>query len=233
VISQVRQDDALKELNAIVIEDAAGNRQQLYFGTGGGRVGALDQFEMPPIPPRGIFDARYSSGRFAEFADGSDAREIPISISSESYPISISLNSRITGGCSVSLLIDGNETNFDGANVAVVAGPLSRVVLKLTPSDVQKPADIQLEQNYPNPFNPATVIRYYLPSEEKVTLRIYDILGRVAATLVNGIEGGGNKSVEWNAVNFSSGIYFYRLDAVSTTDPAKSFTRTKRMFLIK
>jgi flagellar hook assembly protein FlgD len=97
---------------------------------------------------------------------------------------------------------------------------------------VNVPFTFKLDQNYPNPFNPATSIRYTLPSQSRVKLQILDVLGQVVATLVDGEQSAGLQFAAWSA-NVSSGIYFYRMEAVSTNDPAKRFVDVKRMTLIK
>ena len=75
------------------------------------------------------------------------------------------------------------------------------------------PINSNLLQNYPNPFNPTTTISYELPKSTYVKLSIYDITGRLVETLVNEHKNAGYYSVNWNAANVSSGIYFYRIDA--------------------
>ena len=75
------------------------------------------------------------------------------------------------------------------------------------------PKEFKLEQNFPNPFNPTTTIQYQLPVSSKVTLKIYDILGSEVKTLVNEEQEAGYKEVKFNASNFASGIYIYRLQA--------------------
>ncbi len=75
------------------------------------------------------------------------------------------------------------------------------------------PLAFNLEQNYPNPFNPSTQIRYSIPKESKVTLEVFDVLGRKVSTLVNETKLSGEYSVVFNASNLSSGIYIYRLTA--------------------
>jgi len=86
--------------------------------------------------------------------------------------------------------------------------------------------EYKLSQNYPNPFNPTTKINFAIPKSGFVTLKIYDILGREIKTLVNEIKQAGNYTVDFNASEFSSGVYFYRLEA-------GAFSETKRMLMIK
>ncbi|HED36873.1 MAG TPA: T9SS type A sorting domain-containing protein, partial [Ignavibacteria bacterium] len=87
----------------------------------------------------------------------------------------------------------------------------------------------------PNPFNPSTVISYSIPSvgasrDVSVLIRVFDVLGREVATLVNKEQPAGNYKVTFNATHLSSGIYFYR---ISATGEAGSFIQTKKMILLK
>jgi hypothetical protein len=95
------------------------------------------------------------------------------------------------------------------------------------------PENFALRQNYPNPFNPATVLEYSLPVDSYVSLRVFDVLGREVALLVNGMVPAGEKSAEWDASGAAGGIYFCRLDATDATRPAKTFTQTRKMLLIR
>jgi hypothetical protein len=88
------------------------------------------------------------------------------------------------------------------------------------------PASYELSQNYPNPFNPTTVISYQLSAVSEVNLKIYDLLGREVAILVDEVKPAGTYSVRWEASHFSSGVYFYRLQA-------GHFVDTKKLVLIK
>ena len=88
------------------------------------------------------------------------------------------------------------------------------------------PGEFSLEQNYPNPFNPSTKIKFTLPSKASVVLKVFNILGKEIATLVNGEQDAGNYTVEFDASTLKSGVYFYRLEA-------GSFTETKKMILMK
>jgi hypothetical protein len=78
------------------------------------------------------------------------------------------------------------------------------------------PEEFVLEQNYPNPFNPTTEIAYVLPERGHVTLEIFNHLGQKVATLVDGTQSEGYKTVQWNAGPFASGIYYCRLRAKDT-----------------
>jgi hypothetical protein len=117
-------------------------------------------------------------------------------------------------------------------NFRVVVGKKSYVTqnnagVALTPSSMK------LYANYPNPFNPETVIRYTVPDASAsytVTLKIFNVLGQEIATLVNGQKSAGYYEVKWNALQQSSGIYFYRL---SITDGSKTFQDIKKMVLMK
>jgi hypothetical protein len=86
--------------------------------------------------------------------------------------------------------------------------------------------DYKLSQNYPNPFNPTTKINFSIPKSGLTTLKVYDILGKEVATLINGFQNAGNYVVDFNASNLASGAYFYRLEV-------NGFVNTKKMLLIK
>jgi hypothetical protein len=88
------------------------------------------------------------------------------------------------------------------------------------------PSAFELGQNYPNPFNPVTKINFQLPVDDFVTLNIYDVTGRVVATLVNENIKAGYHTVEFNGSNFASGVYFYRI----LTERA---SQVKKMLMIK
>ncbi len=86
-------------------------------------------------------------------------------------------------------------------------------------------------QNYPNPFNPTTMINYYIPVSGNVQLKIYNVLSQEVAILVNGYQGTGNHSIEFDAGKLTSGIYFYKLQAKGVDGSA--FTSTRKMMLMK
>jgi len=95
---------------------------------------------------------------------------------------------------------------------------------------VGAPDKFNLAQNYPNPFNPATNINYDLPFDSKVSIKIFDMTGREISSLVNQVQPAGYYSVNFNASNLASGIYFYSINAEGGS---KSFVKSMKMVLVK
>ena len=91
---------------------------------------------------------------------------------------------------------------------------------------IKTPTDFALSQNYPNPFNPSTQIKFTLPSNSAVKLKVYNLIGEVVKELVNSNLSAGTYTIDFRAENLSSGIYFYRLEAGNTV-------QTKKMTLLK
>ena len=124
----------------------------------------------------------------------------------------------------------------------VVLYAMDNVNLTMTPSSVTSVGDpgailtsFALNQNYPNPFNPTTQITYALAAPGVVSLQIYNVLGQVVATLVNGNSGAGTFNVTWNGKDdlgrpAASGVYIYRLHATAGTT---EFTQARKMLLLK
>ncbi|MBX2991000.1 MAG: T9SS type A sorting domain-containing protein [Bacteroidetes bacterium] len=104
---------------------------------------------------------------------------------------------------------------YDGSNIITDVRPTNEL-----------PGTFALEQNYPNPFNPSTTIKFSMPQTSEVTLKVYDMLGREVATLVNDVKPMGTYEVTWNAANLASGIYYYRM-------AAGSFGDVKKLILLK
>jgi len=99
------------------------------------------------------------------------------------------------------------------------------------PNITLTPTEFSLSQNYPNPFNPTTKITYAIPVEGKVTMKVFDLTGREIMSLVNEPKHVGFHTVDFNGSNFSSGVYFYKINVESTKE--KNYQATKRMVLIK
>ena len=100
------------------------------------------------------------------------------------------------------------------------------IVVTVTDLENEIPTEFSLSQNYPNPFNPTTKIKYALPEAGYVNLKVYDMLGQEVAELINEVKSAGEYEVQFNASDFPSGIYIYRLQA-------EKFTEFKKMSLVK
>jgi hypothetical protein len=199
----------------IIFTDASGSSYTLYAVKG---MVDLSRYELPPLPPEGMFDIRYSSGRVAEdintSAQGINMRGI-------TYPVKIKVE-----GMGIKLQdATGKEinTNIGSGEEITVSNP---AINKLMVSGEVIPDKYSLDQNYPNPFNPSTTINFALPEAAEVTLTIYNTLGQKVAELVNSKLEAGNYSYEWNARNVSTGMYIYEL----RTD---KFVSVKKMLLLK
>jgi hypothetical protein len=128
----------------------------------------------------------------------------------------------------------GSENTLKGCVInSVLYGDTTNVV------DVEDernpiPTEFKLEQNYPNPFNPSTKISWQSPISSWQTLKVYDVLGREVATLVDEYRDAGRYEVEYDASQLPSGVYFYQLKVGDpSTGSGQSFVESKKMILIK
>jgi hypothetical protein len=99
-------------------------------------------------------------------------------------------------------------------------------IIGINPICGEVPSKFSLSQNYPNPFNPTTTIKFDIPKSSEVKISIYDITGKELEVLVNEKLQAGTYQTTWNASNFSSGVYFYRLQT-------EDFSETKKLILLK
>jgi hypothetical protein len=110
--------------------------------------------------------------------------------------------------------------------VSVIPTALKIELVDDPPEDIASPGKFELDQNYPNPFNPRTIINYELPITNYVELSIYNTNGKKVTTLVSARKSAGSYQVEWDASEFSSGLYYYQITA-------GDFQQTRKMLLIK
>ena len=134
--------------------------------------------------------------------------------------------------------IEESEEVYDAAAILNSAGALYTqngiVILEsLTGGDMivpvedfKAPSEFSLSRNFPNPFNPVTVISFSLPYECSVNLTVYNVSGKKIAVIVDNVFSAGAHSVEWDASRFSSGVYFYKIEA-------GKFVDTKKLLLLK
>ena len=111
-------------------------------------------------------------------------------------------------------------------SVSLFGSGIDTTTVGIRPDFTYIPTEFSLAQNYPNPFNPVTVIRFALPNPSDVSLVVFNIKGQEVALLINGNMPIGNHRVSWDASNFSSSIYFYRLRV-------EGFVQTRKMLLLK
>jgi len=149
------------------------------------------------------------------------------------YPDSLRLRIKTSGGVPNGLYtvrVQGNGPNgtpvherFININVGFV-GIINNSKI---------PDGFNLYQNYPNPFNPATVINFDLPVNGKVSLKVFDILGKEVITLLDKNMASGKFDIDFDASEFTSGLYFYKLTVVPDDPSTGEFTAIKKMLLIK
>jgi hypothetical protein len=178
-------------------------------------------YEFPPMSLDGMFDVRYSNGKFAESLE----EEKVILINSDYYPVTIKtegVHLKIRDGRDNRLL---DEIIEDGKEFEITDSRIKSIrVMKILVNEI--PFTYKLYQNYPNPFNPRTTIKFSILKNEHVSLKIYNSLGEEIAELVNKFLPAGSYSHEWNTEDLSSGIYFYKIES-------GNFTDTKKMILLK
>ncbi len=235
--------ETIQKSNTLIVRDKLGNQQELRFTLDNlveDEPSNFSLFELPPLPPKGIFDVRFSNNQTMNlFVRGVRNQSIDVLLQSYIPPLEISWNvSEDNSG--PSYLISGKNINMaklqqlQGTGEILINNPLVTQLTLMSINDrVDKmlPNSYSLQQNYPNPFNPSSMINFELPTDSKVSLKVYDLLGRVVNTLVDNQDyEAGYQQVVFNAGNLASGMYFYRLTAQSE---GKTFTDVKKMLLLK
>ncbi|MBI1806905.1 MAG: T9SS type A sorting domain-containing protein [Ignavibacteria bacterium] len=231
----------LDKMSSLRFSTSEGDDQKIYFTSDQKQQTQKSFYQLPPPAPESVFDVRFmpqSTNNFGSLAAiidnlGDAPQSFPISIRSASYPLKVRWNIldgstqyRLESSTGDSYLLNGT------GEVTISKGPMdpqtstATFVLKAS-----VPISYKLEQNYPNPFNNSTVIGFSLPSESHVRLVIYNILGAKVVSLVDRSMKEGKYSIPFDASKLASGVYFYKLDAVSSM--GKVFTSVHRMVLLK
>jgi hypothetical protein len=123
--------------------------------------------------------------------------------------------------------LTADATNlYAGTNDGVWFRPVSELFTSVGTSSAQSPTAFELFQNYPNPFNPTTKIQFTIVNRQLTTIKVFDLLGKEVATLVNEVKEPGTYTVQFDGSKLPSGVYFYRLQA-------GNFVQTKRILLLK
>ncbi len=208
VIAEIQSEK--ENWGKIIITDKNGRTSTLYAA----ETVSSDLFEMPPAPPAGIFDARFSTGKSAEDLSISQR----IELNSAAYPVKITLS-----GVHANISSDNFNSWVNDGNSVTITDPSVRYI---NITEFTNPVNYELAQNYPNPFNPSTTIKFSIPEKARVAVRIFNSLGEEVESLLNRDLDAGAYEYEFDAAGLSSGIYFYQLEA-------GSFTQTKKMILMK
>ncbi len=187
--------------------------------------GGIDEYD----PDTGEFRRTLSTSGYAGLAGAANREaewlvESPDQVNipaADSAYISLNICAQDTGHHSASILLASNDPDASEVTIAV-----DLVVFTGVDQENTLPTEYSLYYNYPNPFNPSTTIRYDLPKQSSVSLKIYNVLGEEVAALVNSEQMAGRYKVTWNADRFASGIYIYRVQA-------GDFVAVKKMILVK
>jgi len=200
----------------IRIADNNGNESVLYVAADGLET---SDFALPPVPPAGIFDARFASNSYV----GNMANQLEtIVLNSAAFPVTIAAE-----GLDVRI-----QDSLTGKIVDRVIRANSSVQLhnpaitSLLISEESIPETFDLFQNYPNPFNPSTTIKFNLPEAGRVKLSVYNIRGELVTELIDKEMKAGSHNFEFNATQYATGVYIYRITA-------GEFHAVRKMLLIK
>ncbi len=227
----LKVSEILNRCYSLLIKNPSGDECRLYVTDS---LADSQDFSLPPAPPGESFDARFASGRMLESLGSASEKTFALRVTSA--PVSLEwsapamsfrpLHASLKSGSRVTALGEGKEVFVKNSQELFVK--VSRGAY---------PEKFSLGQNYPNPFNPSTSIPFSLQSRAKVSITIYDLLGREVKVLVNEFFDGGEHETVWDGAGrrgdpVSSGIYFCRMTAVVTTD-GSSFARTLKMVVVR
>lgn len=180
----------------------------------------LSFYMLPPVPPEGMFDIRFRSGRMVEQLSSSVHT---ILMKDLEYPVKVRVENM-----SINLKDDsGQKVNTDlsnGSEFTIYNSSVNKLLIQS--GRLVTPNNFYLGQNYPNPFNPATTIKYSIPFESNVNISLYNVLGELILTLVDRDLKPGHYEYTLNASDLSSGVYLYRL-------VAGDFVETRKMILLR
>jgi hypothetical protein len=201
------------------IADRSGREAVLQFARSDGGRG----ISLPPVPPAGCFDVRYSDGTALARPNRAGPNRVAVRIATTEYPVVISWNGYdeiFSAGITI-----GNRRYPLRSPGTVVVSEGTAVSISFLEEDVV-PSAYQLRQNYPNPWNPETVIEYGLPSAVHVRLEIINMLGEEVRMLVDQEQSAGFHSVTLDGASMSSGVYLFKITA-------GSYSEVKKMILMR
>ena len=227
----------LDELNdqsvSIHVQQSENNLQTLFLAYKGDRL-TRDEFafSLPPVPPTGSPDVRFANDVYA--VSGISG---VLELQQTGEPLSLTLEE----GHKATLSVASSEKHLytihlTGGKPHILPAEAVTTEIQLTTTDPyasEVPEDFALAQNTPNPFNPTTLIQYSLPVDARVDIAVYNMLGQKVAGLQNGLQKAGTYALPFDASSLSSGIYLYRITAVSRNGDVPPFQSVRKMTLLK
>lgn len=221
-----------ENLQTLTFLDAEGSVQTLYYGAASPGDSLDGRYELPPVPPEGVYDVRFTGSGLVHTAMTSDGRlrERAIAATGLRYPVRVRWSG--THDLRLQCVLEyagGGRTHrivlSAGEHEAVIPGPAaSGFVLKPAVPDV--PLTFALGQNFPNPFNPVTQVEFSVARAGRVRLSVFDQLGREVGVIVDEDLAPGFYRRTIDGGSLASGVYYYRLRA-------EGFSATRRMVLLR
>ncbi|MEO6695827.1 MAG: T9SS type A sorting domain-containing protein, partial [Ignavibacteria bacterium] len=210
--------DSIDNWTRVEITDNFNNFSNLYLANNNE---IIESYDLPPIPPTGIFDVRFGSDKYVE----SFGQNHSIKINSASRPLTIRIYNSRGNKFILKDAINGSIVNkelTEGEDITIYENIDDFTLIE----QGMLPKAYQLSQNYPNPFNPTTTIEFQIPKDGFTKMTLYNVLGKEVQTLFNKFTTAGTYKVNLNGSDLSSGLYFYKIES-------GVFTNIKRMILIK
>jgi uncharacterized Ntn-hydrolase superfamily protein len=186
----------------------------------------LELMEVFFLSTAGTFTDRLMAALQAAKVPGADIRCLSSGRSSISAFIRTARPQDTSGTLYLNLNVNDAPYDMDPIDSLQRLYDIWKLTNDVSEGAVGVPVTFVLHQNYPNPFNPTTEIRYQTPEVSHVTLKVFDVLGREVATLVNEQKSPGTYTVQWDATGSASGVYFYRLSA-------GGFVESKKCVVVK
>lgn len=223
-------DPDLSDFDRLIVNNIEGHSRTLYFGATRDESIPELLFTLPPLPPEGAFDARFSDDRMLvsgnsgviDIASASDiSLTLKLSGSSDDRSYQFTLLDDNAEGKTIELWHGQSQTlNLSGKPIKMLMSLPTGITEEVLPREYE------LGANYPNPFNPSTTITYSLPEQSSVHIAVYNLLGQKVALLVNEERPAGRHQVIFDGSGTSSGVYIYRMQA-------GDYRKARQMMLVK
>lgn len=202
--------------------------RELYLGANTAEHYHENLFSLPPIPPSGIFDARFDGDLYLI-----NEKSGKIKLLSNGQAVSMSYRAGYQNYVAILHLYNNNSVVdlielIDGDEIELSADLTAIQVNLVLETAISKdlPIAFDLMQNYPNPFNPTTIIEYAVSEPINVRLEVFNLAGQLIEVLVNENKTPGNYTINFDASRLSSGVYMYRM-------VAGNYMQTRKMILVK